>query len=75
MTPLITRIYTFDNAKISQKRSHKKKRINSSALLASVDIDIFHASLAFDEATPVKFALASLPDGRLLRIVSSAAAK
>lgn len=40
-----------------------------------MDIDIFHASLAFDEATPVKFALASFPDGRFLRIVSSAATK
>jgi len=40
-----------------------------------MDIDIFHASLAFDVTTPVKFTLASLPDGRLLRIVPSATTK
>lgn len=41
----------------------RKKEINSIALFASVYIDILHASLALDEATPVKLALASLSDG------------
>lgn len=58
-----------------QKGIMRKKEINSSALFASVYIDILHASLALDEATPVKLALASLPDGRLLRVVSPTAAK
>lgn len=58
-----------------QKGIMEKKEINSSALFASVYIDILHAGLAFDEATPMKFALASLPDGRLLRVVSPTAAK
>lgn len=52
-----------------------KKDINNSALFASVYIDIFHAGLALDKATPVKLALASLPDGRLLCVVSPTATK
>lgn len=40
-----------------------------------MDIDILHAGLALDIATPVKLALASFSDSRLLRIVSSAAAE
>lgn len=53
----------------------EQKEINSNALFASVYIDILHAGLTLDEATPVKLALASLPDSRLLRIVSPTAAK
>jgi len=68
------RTYIFDNAKTSPKKSYGKE-INSSALFASVYIDILYASLALDEATPVKLAFASFPDGRFLRVVSSAAAK
>jgi len=67
------RTYIFDNAKTSPKKSYGKE-INS-ALFASVYIDILYASLALDEATPVKLAFASFPDGRFLRVVSSAAAK
>lgn len=40
-----------------------------------MDVDTFYAGLALDEATPVKLALAPLPDRRLLRVVSSTAAK
>ena len=58
-----------------RKRFTEKKEINSSVLFASVYIDILYAGLALDEATPVKLAFASFPDGRLLRVVSSAAAK
>lgn len=61
--------------RVIKKKELEKKEINSSALFASVYIDILYAGLALDEATPVKLAFASFPDGRLLRVVSSAAAK
>jgi len=60
---------------IMRGQIRKGKEINNSALFASVYIDIFHAGFAIDEATPVKLALAPLPDGRLLRVVSPTAAK
>lgn len=56
-------------------KERETNEINSSTLFASVYVDILHAGFALDEATPVKLALASLPDSRLLRVVSPAAAK
>lgn len=43
-------------------------------LLAGMDVNGLHASLAIDEAAPVELAVASLFDCDLLRVVSSTAA-
>jgi hypothetical protein len=43
-------------------------------LLAGVNVDSFDASLALDVTAPVEFALATLFDRRLERVVTSSAA-
>ena len=53
--------------------SHRLFLAAKSKLLASVNVDSFDASLAFNVAAPVELALASLLDRRLVRVVASTA--